>query len=237
MNFPKLLHDFPLESFFPSFKRELQFLIIDKLSSTISCLQDEYRGEIEIGWEYAPGGWVAGIPHSWRVANCWRWQNPAEEYHGLGKLCMVMRQSKNSKWEEQEKQGQITAEWKQTFVCMCFLVWFKVIWWFGYEGEKWMVSWMWIYTNMTWNPKGMNSKLYVALWNMLLLIQTLLIAYQKSLPAANSVYLHRDQAMFLSHNCNAVSFKLNPLSLSCFIHRKVIEHCSNFKEENMDTSR
>lgn len=83
----------------------------------------------------------------------------------------------------------------------------------------------------------MNSKLYVALWNMLVLIQTLLIAYQKSLPAANSVYLHRDQAMFLSHNCNAVSFKLNPLSLSCFIHRKVIEHCSNFKEENMDTSR
>lgn len=36
--------------------------------------------------------------------------NPAEEYHGLGKLCMVMRQSKNSKWKEQEKQGQVTAE-------------------------------------------------------------------------------------------------------------------------------
>lgn len=43
--------------------------------------------------------------------------------------------------------------------------------------------------------------------------------------------------MLLSHNRNAISIKLNPLSLSCFIPRKVIEHCSNFKEENMDTSR
>lgn len=56
MNFPRLLHDFPLESFFLSFKRELQFLIIDKLSSTISCLQDEYKGEVEIGWVYISGG-------------------------------------------------------------------------------------------------------------------------------------------------------------------------------------
>lgn len=42
VSLPSLLCDLPWESFFQSFKRQLQFLITDKLRSITSYLQDEY---------------------------------------------------------------------------------------------------------------------------------------------------------------------------------------------------
>lgn len=51
VSFPNLLCGLSLESFFQSFKSQLQFLIIGKLRAVISYLQDEYKREVETGWE------------------------------------------------------------------------------------------------------------------------------------------------------------------------------------------